>query len=167
MDSPAMFWLLHITSFYFIFQHFLKMTFYIKRTDMELFLLFLHKAWVPSDWAFCCPGPKPWVLLLLSSSSSFFICLFYFNNDFGHTPKSVKPTHMFSLSTHHGHAFSIINAQLLAALVASDDLPVASPICQAHFSMLPSLISPVSLCRARPIPAAPPYVCNQGCGTSQ
>lgn len=73
-----------------------------------------------------------------SSSSSSFICLFYFNNDFGHTPKSVKPTHMFSLSTHHGHAFSITNAQPLAALVASDDLPVASSIFQAHFSMLPS-----------------------------
>lgn len=107
-----------------------------------IILFFLHKAWVPSDWAFCCPGPKPWALLFflttLSSSSSFFICLFYFNNDFGHTPKSVKPTHMFSLSTHHGHAFSIIRAQPLAALVASDELPVASAIFQAHFSMVPS-----------------------------
>lgn len=73
-----------------------------------------------------------------SSSSSSFICLFYFNNDFGHTPKSVKPTHTFSLSTRHGHAFSITNAQPLAALVASDDLPVASSIFQAHSSMLPS-----------------------------
>lgn len=139
-----MFWLLHITSFYFIFQHFVKMAFYIKRTDVELFCYFCIKHECPliGHFAAILLPQMPWVILTTpsSSSSSSFICLFYFNNDFGHTPKSVKPTHTFSLSTHHGHAFSITNAQPLAALVASHDLPVASSIFQAHFSMLPSSV---------------------------
>lgn len=154
MDSPAMFWLLHITAFYFIFQHFVKMAFYTKWTDTELFCYFCVKHECPLIGHFAAQdrslgGFWPRLLLLLFVCSILIMILA--------TPlnQSNPPTRFLCLHIMATPSPSPTPSRP-AALVASDDLPVASSIFQAHFSTLPS-----------PIPAAPPYVCNQGCGTSQ